>query len=507
MDTKDLRRACRYVAGRAFIEATARLPVGAGRVFYRGLGRLAWHVVRRDRRIARGNLAMAFPEMSPHEVDRAGREVFQSLTTNIFDVAAYPRWGEARRARELRVEGIPILREALAAGRGALLFGGHQGAWELIAAALVREGIRTESLARRISEPRLDRWLREHRAALGVVTLPRDGLSAALAARRALRRGHVVGVLLDHKVRRGGVLAPFFGRPTRFAGGPIRLALRAGAPVLPVQIGRASGGGHLVRIGRPVPRPDPSLPAREAGEAAVRTCVAELEAMIRRSPAEWAWIHPRWRRGDDLETGTGAGKRPATAECPVAASRAGSVARGLAALFAVAAVALSACGRSGPQQAGRKDESDLASVTRSFQLRETLNGRLRWVLKADSAETFEKTDQTQVFHLQVDFIDEDADVYSVLTADRGVVQRGNNDMSARGNVRLVTRAGDTLTTEALDWNNARSRVRTTEPFRLGRPGGVLRGVGFESDPGLKNYTTEEVRIDARSGGRGQTGGS
>jgi LPS export ABC transporter protein LptC len=233
----------------------------------------------------------------------------------------------------------------------------------------------------------------------------------------------------------------------------------------------------------------------------VRACVRELEAMIRCSPADWAWIHPRWPEERAPEAVRGAETRPADTAGPQAAPivRTGAAACGMIGLTLLAALLLSACGQTRPPQAERKDDPGLASALGEFRLRETVDGRLRWVLTADSADTFEPTNQTVVLHLRVDFYNDSADVYSVLTADRGVVQRSNNDMTARGNVRLVTRAGDTLTTEVLDWNNLSSRVRTTESFRLGRPGGVLTGVGFESDPGIRNYTTEDVRIDARSG--------
>ena len=77
------------------------------------------------------------------------------------------------------------------------------------------------------------------------------------------------------------------------------------------------------------------------------------------------------------------------------------------------------------------------------------------------------------------------------------MQRSNNDMTARGHVVVITTKGDTLTTERLDWSSVQNRVKTDLPFRLGRPDGVFTGVGFESDPDLTHYTTQQVRIDAR----------
>jgi LPS export ABC transporter protein LptC len=138
-----------------------------------------------------------------------------------------------------------------------------------------------------------------------------------------------------------------------------------------------------------------------------------------------------------------------------------------------------------------------STVLTGVTLRETFDGRLRWTLKADSSETFTQPNQTIAKNMHVDFFDEAGQRTSTLTADEGVVQRNNNDMTARGNVVVITTKGDTLTTERLDWSSVQNRVKTDLPFRLGRPDGVLTGVGFESDPDLTHYTTHQVRIDAR----------
>lgn len=154
--------------------------------------------------------------------------------------------------------------------------------------------------------------------------------------------------------------------------------------------------------------------------------------------------------------------------------------------------------KTGPEPRKADDPGPEAS-TIGFTTRETYDGRLRWVLVADSARTWDDRGQTLLSRLNVDFYDADQKVYSNLTADEGAVYRNTNNLTARGHVRVVTVAGDTLTTEELAWDNASGRVKTDDPFRLARPDGVIRGTGFESDPGLKNYSMKDVIIDARSG--------
>jgi KDO2-lipid IV(A) lauroyltransferase len=491
MDFKDLRRAWRYRAGRFLVEGTARLPIAVGRRLYGFFGRAAFLLVGRDRRLALANLSQAFPEWSEDRVIREALQVFQELTKNIYDVAAFVRWPEAVRNRQLRISGTAHLDRALEDGRGAILLGNHQGAWELVAVALERAGYPIEAFSRPVSEPRLDRWLESHRRALGITTLPRDGLSAALRARRLLRKGGLVAVLLDHRIRKGGLLVDFFGRPARFAAGPVRLALRSGAPLLPVRIGRDTSGAHMVEIAPPVLRPEAGLTPCEATSRLLRDSVRELEDMIRRSPTEWAWIHPRWSEGPKVERV----RRPVFARI-----------RSAWLLLVFAVVAVSGCGPSRPSDSSGPEYSGPSSALGGFKLSETESGRLRWILRADSAETFDNTmHETVVTNVHVDFYNAERQIYSVLTADKGVVEESTNDMSASGHVRIETQDGDTLTTETLEWHNTPGRVRTAEPFRLARPDVVLTGTGFESDPGLKQYTTEDVRIDARRGTSANSG--
>ncbi|MDZ4804555.1 MAG: LPS export ABC transporter periplasmic protein LptC [Candidatus Eisenbacteria bacterium] len=484
--TTDLGRMIRCHAGRFLMESLARCPRPIGLRIGRRLGSLGFRLVRRDRWIARDNLAHAWPELSEVEQGVLARAVFERLGENIFDVAALPRWSPEERRRRLDVAGLDHLTAALAAGHGVILIGGHQGAWELIAPALSDRGVSVIGLARPIREARLDQWLDAHRAAIGTQTIKVGGLAAARRAHRILADGGVLGLLIDHRVRNGGRWFDFFGRPSRFATGPARLAIATGATLVPVTIGRREDGGHRITIG-PAILPVGAGPLsvdRLLGEA-----VAALEQMIRRDPASWAWMHPRWGRPVRL-----CGAKTSSAAVQPGLSLPALLT--LSSLLAGAALFATGCSESKPPggaPANEESSSMLAGVT----LRETFDGQLRWVLKADSSETFRQPDQTIATRVHVDFYNSTGQITSVLTADEGVVQRSNNDMTARGHVLVVTAQGDTLTTERLDWSSVQNRVKTDLPFRLARPDGVMTGVGFESNPDLTDYTTQQVRIDAR----------
>ncbi|HEX7880847.1 MAG TPA: LPS export ABC transporter periplasmic protein LptC, partial [Candidatus Eisenbacteria bacterium] len=343
-------------------------------------------------------------------------------------------------------------------------------------------------LSKPVREARLDAWLDAHRASLGSRTIKVGTMSGAREAHRVLTAGGVLGLLIDHRVRSGGRWIDFFGRPSRFATGPARLAIATGASMLPIVIRRRSDGGHRVVVGAALASAATGSPASRA-DSLLEAAVRALEAMIRIDPASWAWMHPRWGRPSQVPAGAAAS----------VARELSSAARMVAMWTALAILS------TGVQSCGSKPDGNTAppavgepsSMLSGVTLRETLDGRLRWALKADSSETFTQPNRTVASNIHVDFYDEAGQPSSFLTADEGVVQRSNNDMTARGHVVVITTKGDTLTTERLDWSSVQNRVKTDLPFRLGRPDGVFTGVGFESDPDLTHYTTQQVKIDAR----------
>jgi KDO2-lipid IV(A) lauroyltransferase len=117
---------------------------------------------------------------------------------------------------------------------------------------------------------------------------------------KALRAGEVVGVQGDQEARWHGILVPFFGRESLTHPGAAFLSLRAGAPLVPAYLLRQ--GGRFRVIFEP-----PLWPAGEADDEAVRQLTAahtaRLEAMIRRHPEHWFWLHRRWKRAPRGEDG------------------------------------------------------------------------------------------------------------------------------------------------------------------------------------------------------------
>jgi KDO2-lipid IV(A) lauroyltransferase len=282
-----------------------RLPLDAGRRAGRLAARLGMRFRPRERNLAAANLARAFPDLGDRDRDRLLSQAALAAGSNLFDALAAGRLlgiggmvqddpgDDGRGLVEV------ILAEAVA-GRGVLVLSGHLGCWELMGAWLARElavagGPPLHVVTGTVRNPAVDRWLAGRRRALGLRLLRRgEGVVPLL---RCLRGGGVAAVLVDQNTDVDNVPVPFFGSPAPTPTGAARLAVSLEAPVIVATIARAADGrGHRIRHG-PVWRADPARPRDEQIAACLHWTNAQLEACVRRNPAEWVWYHRRWNDG------------------------------------------------------------------------------------------------------------------------------------------------------------------------------------------------------------------
>jgi len=194
---------------------------------------------------------------------------------------------------ELTVDGLEHLRAAMTSHGRALMLTAHLGNWEYLSAAARLAGYPLSIVVRPLDSPALDALAGEMRRKTGVELIDKRG--ALRPVLEALRRGRMVGVLLDQNAaRREGVFVPFFGRSASTSRSLALLSVRTGAPVVPIFIAREAPGRHRVVIQPPLPRPAANDPERAVVELTAR-CNEAIEAAIRRTPEQWLWSHDRWR--------------------------------------------------------------------------------------------------------------------------------------------------------------------------------------------------------------------
>lgn len=292
---KPIRRTLVARMSVVFLWMAGALPLSWARAMARALGVLAWYVVPRIQRIGLKNLDTAYGDsLTPKEKKRLLKRVVRSVATV---GAEFPRIPSSLK------EGSPLHVEmrgahALDGMEGVLLIGAHLGNWELLAPTLVHLGKRLAGVVRPLDNPGLNAVVDAHRRAAGFHTIPKANAGNEMI--RLLREGWAVGVLIDQNPRQNGVPSTFFGKPCWSTIAPVMIATRARVPVVPACVVRREDGSYVHEFGEPIEM------VRTGGlheDILVNTqrCQDAIEAMVRKYPDQWLWLHRRWRERPRLE--------------------------------------------------------------------------------------------------------------------------------------------------------------------------------------------------------------
>jgi phosphatidylinositol dimannoside acyltransferase len=112
-------------------------------------------------------------------------------------------------------------------------------------------------------------------------------LEAALSANKA------VALLSDRDLKQRGVEVEFFGEKTTLPPGPATLALRTGAPLLPVATYFDGDDGYRVVVKPAIPVPVEGSRAEKV-TAMTQALAKELEKLILAAPDQWHLVQPNW---------------------------------------------------------------------------------------------------------------------------------------------------------------------------------------------------------------------
>jgi KDO2-lipid IV(A) lauroyltransferase len=140
----------------------------------------------------------------------------------------------------------------------------------------------------------LERWFIESREGIGLEVIPPK--DATLKVIQALSQNKVVGILFDQRGRRSkGIWVDFFGRKVPTTPGLAVMALKSGAPVLPVFMIRNGFRKHRLIVKEPLELIHTGNFKKDI-EANTQLFNHTLESIIREHPDQWLWIHRRWER-------------------------------------------------------------------------------------------------------------------------------------------------------------------------------------------------------------------
>jgi KDO2-lipid IV(A) lauroyltransferase len=267
----------------AFFAEGLAVPIGFGASFANAERRAT--VERHMRRVN--------PSWSDRRVRQAVHQAFDSYVRYWIESLRLPSLSARTVESGFTLDGFHHISDAIDRGTGAMLALPHLGGWEWAGRWLVDTGYRVTVIVERIDPPELFDWFVAWRRDLGMNVVPL-GPDAGRAALAALRANEVVCLLCDRDIQGGGVEVEFFGERTTLPGGPATLAMRTGAPIVPVGVyftGRVNGHHAVVR---PPVACERQGKLRDDVARVTQALAGELELLIRQAPEQWHLFQPNW---------------------------------------------------------------------------------------------------------------------------------------------------------------------------------------------------------------------
>ena len=287
-----MRHRLEYLAVASVAVFARGLPLPAVRRLGEWLGLMFYLVDRVHRRIALANLQVAFPNKSADECRAVVKSMFQHFGRLLLELLKYSSLPKDQQLTLVDWEGEERVRLALAQGKGILFCTGHFGFWEQQALAHALKFEPMAVMARPLDNPKLHDLLEGIRTSNRNEVVYRRG--AVRKVLRLLADGKAVGILIDqHMTSADAIYVDFFGRPAATTSTLAALALRTGAPVIPLFAFPLPGGRYRMIYEHPVEPPQPG--SEDAVREFTQRCTDVLEMHVRHHPELWLWMHRRWR--------------------------------------------------------------------------------------------------------------------------------------------------------------------------------------------------------------------
>ncbi|MCC6492225.1 MAG: lipid A biosynthesis acyltransferase [Pirellulales bacterium] len=283
-----------YLAVRAAVCLVQALSLESCRGWARRAAWLLWHVARLRRKIVEANLQIAFPQLTADERQRIALGMWEHLLLMLAEIAHAPRKVHRTNYRwHLHMPQMRLMAGRLLDRRPVIIISGHLGNFEMGGYLLGLHGFATHTIARRLDNPFLDRWVNQFREATGQYILPKFGSSQPIMD--LLGRGGTLVLLGDQHAGESACWVDFFGQRASTHKAVALFTLSASAPTTTACVYRRGRPMQFeMRVSEIV---DPADPGFELGSVPLMAqwYTKRLESLIREAPQQYWWLHRRWR--------------------------------------------------------------------------------------------------------------------------------------------------------------------------------------------------------------------
>jgi KDO2-lipid IV(A) lauroyltransferase len=292
-----------YTGLRLFTALIQSFPISWNYVTCRLIGDLLYFLDRKHRDRAQRHLRLSFPDWPEEKIRKTARRSMRNMVYLGLEILYTPRlitpnlW----RRHITLAEGMPeTLRLLIQRKRGVLLLTGHFGNWEVLGYMLATLGLPTVSVARRLDNPRVDEFVLGVRERTGQRILDKKGASREM--HKLLVNNEAIGFIADQDAGRRGLFVDFFGRKASAYKTIALLAIRYEIPIVCGYSIRDGDRYHFTVGAQRLIYPEQWADADDPVRWITQAYTSALEAMIRRKPEQYLWVHRRWKhrpKGED----------------------------------------------------------------------------------------------------------------------------------------------------------------------------------------------------------------
>jgi Kdo2-lipid IVA lauroyltransferase/acyltransferase len=246
------------------------------------------------RPIVEENLCTAFPELTAPERQAINWQMWRHLFLMTAEIAHTPRKvHETNWKQHSHIVNQELFVRTLLSGRPLVLISAHFGNFELGGYLMGLFGFPTYTVARRLDNPYLDRFVNDFRGRTGQFMLPKKGSRDMI--QDVLKRGGILTLLGDQAAGEKACWVNFFGRPASTHKAVAAFSLANAAPTMVSYARRLSRPLHY-EVG-PEAICDPRDGDFQFGSIPLlaQWYTSHLESLVRRSPEQYWWLHRRWK--------------------------------------------------------------------------------------------------------------------------------------------------------------------------------------------------------------------
>ncbi len=264
--------------------------------FANNLSVLGYYLAGKQRRVAIESLSIAFgKDKRKQEIEKIAKDCFRFMAKSGLELM-YLMEKPALLKSRVFLENRQYLDSALKKGKGVIMVSAHFGNFPLMMCKLSLEGYKIAGIMRFMRDEKAESLFFKKRTQMGIKTIySKPQKECVENSIRSLRNNEILFIPIDQNFGSGGgVFVNFFGRQAATATGPVVLSLRTKAALLPAFIVRQPDDTHRIIF-------EPEMELQEEKDyqqpllVNIQRLTDIIERYIRQYPAEWGWIHRRWK--------------------------------------------------------------------------------------------------------------------------------------------------------------------------------------------------------------------